>query len=139
MYRRDHIHKKAKQTKNNELLKEYEILRSKVVNEIRKAKQKYFSGDISNNTNLKNMWSAIGTLLNTRKTAVAHGISAETFNKYFTNIDSDLMINLTNMMLRYIGLYQIQITVSADNQHKYFSCLPQFQVVGRKIKTEVKV
>ena len=96
MYRRDHIHKKAKQTKNNELLKEYEILRSKVVDEIRKAKQKYFSGDISNNTNLKNMWSAIGTLLNTRKTAAAHGISAETFNKYFTNIDSDLMINLTH-------------------------------------------
>ena len=41
------------------------------------------------------MWRSIGTLLNTRKTAVAHDISAETFNTYFTNIGSDLTKKVT--------------------------------------------
>ena len=51
MYRRDYIHKKAKQSKSNELLKKYKILRNKVVAQIRKAKQNYFSGEICNNKN----------------------------------------------------------------------------------------
>ena len=81
MYRRDYIRKKAEQTKSNEFLRKYKILRDKVVDQIRKAKQNYFSGEICNNKNPQKMWRAIGTLLNTRRTAVAHGIPAETLNK----------------------------------------------------------
>ena len=112
MYRRDHIHKKSKQTKNNKLLKEYKRSRNKVFYEIRKAKHNYFSDEICNNTNLKKMRRAIGTLtwlINTQKSTVVHGISAETFNGYFTNIGSDLTNNLTNDVC-YIGLYQIRLT-----------------------------
>ena len=56
MYRRDHIYKKANKTKNNELLKKYQILRDKVVDEIRKAKQNYFTREICNDTNPQKMW-----------------------------------------------------------------------------------
>ena len=79
MYRRDHIH---------ELFEQYKIRRNKVVDQIRKAKQDYFNGEICNNANTKKMWRAISTLLNTQKMATSHGISPETFNKYFTNIGS---------------------------------------------------
>ena len=34
MYKRDHTHKKAKETKNDQLFKQYEILRNKVVYQI---------------------------------------------------------------------------------------------------------
>ena len=39
---------------------------------------------------IQKMWR--GILLNTRKTDIAYGISAETFIKCFTNIGSDLML-----------------------------------------------
>ena len=45
--------------------------------------------------NPKKMWTARGILLNTWETAVAHGMSAENSNKYFTNIVSDLTKNFT--------------------------------------------
>ena len=61
MHRRDCIYDKAKMTKNDELLKQYKILRNKVVDQMRKAKQDYFSGEICNNTNPKTMWRAIST------------------------------------------------------------------------------
>ena len=96
MYRRDYIHDKAKKTKNDELFKQYKILKNKVVDQIRKAKQDYFSGEISNNTNPKKIWRAISSSLNTRKMATFHGISPETFNTYFTNIGFDLTKTLTD-------------------------------------------
>ena len=96
MYRRDYIHDKAKKTKNDELFKQYKILKNKVVDQIRKAKQDYFSGEICNNTNPKKIWRAISSSLNTRKMATFHGISPETFNTYFTNIGFDLTKTLTD-------------------------------------------
>ena len=96
MYRRDYIHDKAKMTKNDELFKQYKILRNKVVDQIRKAKQDYFSDEICNNTNPKKMWRAISSLINTRKMATSHGISPETFNTYFTNIGSDFTKSFTD-------------------------------------------
>ena len=96
MNRRDYIHDKAKKTKNDELFKQYKILRNKVVDQIREAKQDYFSGEICNNTNPKKMWRAISSLLNTRKMATSHGIPPETFNTYFTNIGSDLTKTFTD-------------------------------------------
>ena len=95
MYRRDYIHGKAKKIKNDELFEQYKILRNKVVDQIRKANQNYFSGEICNNTNLKKMWRAISSLLNTRKMATSHDISPETFNTFFTNIGSDLTKTFT--------------------------------------------
>ena len=128
MYRCDHIHKKAKRTRNNELIKEYKILHNKVVDEIRKAKQNYFSGEICNNTNSKKMWRAIGTLLNTRKTAVEHGISAETINTYFTNIGSDLTKTLTDDVTLHWSIpdsnYRFKIhQISEDEVYKNLSKL----------------
>ena len=42
------------------------------------------------------MWKAIGTLPDTRKMATSHGISAEKFNIFFTNIGSDLSKSFTD-------------------------------------------
>ena len=103
-YRRDYIHDKAKKTKNDDLFKQYKILRNKVVDQIRKAKQDYFSGEICNNTIPKKMWRAISSLLNTRKMATSHGISPETFNTYFTYIGSDLTKTFTDDVKLYRSL-----------------------------------
>ena len=53
------MHDKAKKDQSNELFRQYKMLCNKIGDQIRKAKQDYFSGEICNNANPQKMWTAI--------------------------------------------------------------------------------
>ena len=73
---------------------DYKKMRNKVKNLVRDAKREYFNKLVENNTNTKQLWTAINELTRGPKskisTSIPQSLSAETFNNYFLSSASNL-------------------------------------------------
>ena len=99
MYHRDFLHKKAVSSKYQSLWKEYQRAWNTVNSAITCAKKSYYDNAIDNNKNdPRMMWKKINELIRDKKKNMScnHGISASSFNEYFSNVGKNVSSKFIN-------------------------------------------
>ena len=107
MYRRDFLHKKAVSSKDQTLWKEYQRARNNVNAAITLAKTRYYDDAIDHNkNNPRMMWKKINELIRDKKKNVScnHGISAYSFNEYFSKVGHTVVISVPSV---FVGLVHL--------------------------------
>jgi hypothetical protein len=88
MYERDHKHRKAVSSKDNELWNQYKCLRNEVTALIRQKKKEYYVSKLETSKTSKEMWSVMNSIVPNKKKSntIPPEMNANKFNKYFAEI-----------------------------------------------------
>ena len=92
MYLRDHVHKKAWETKDESLLNQYKSLKNQVTSLIRSSKKQYFEVELLQEKTANDVWKILRKVLPTKFSNISYNpkLSANSFCQYYSNIGHEI-------------------------------------------------